>query len=314
VSQEVHRVGKVYVGTAGWSYADWEGVVYPLAKPNGFSPLRYLADYFDAFEVDSTFYRPPSARMAEGWLRQTQHREDFRFTLKLWRRFTHERGEPWTPADVDAFRLGIDPLARASRLGGVLLQFPWSFRDNPENRGWLERLAKVLGEYPLFVEVRHGSWEERGGYDFFRSLGLGVCNIDQPIFGKSVKPGAVLTGRLGYVRLHGRNYQAWFAEAKPGETEEEHRNERYNYLYSDAELAEWVGHIHQLMRQADAVYVFTNNHYRGQAPANALQLRAKLSGHAVPIPPTVLENFSFLRSIAAESPGLNRRGTQERLF
>jgi uncharacterized protein YecE (DUF72 family) len=307
-------VGKVYVGTAGWSYADWEGIVYPLAKPRGFSPLRYLADYFDAFEVDSTFYRPPSARMAEGWLRQTQHREDFRFTLKLWQRFTHERKEPWTPADVDSVRLGLEPLARAGRLGGLLLQFPWSFRDTPENRQRLDRLAKEFGGYPLFVEVRHGSWGEGEGYDFFRSLGLNVCNIDQPIFGRSITPGAVLTGQLGYVRLHGRNYQAWFAEAKAGETEQERRNERYNYLYADAELEEWVGHIHELMRQADAVYVFTNNHYRGQAPANALQLRAKLSGHAVPVPPAMLESFSFLGSIAAESAGPAPRGKQERLF
>ena len=294
-------MGKAYVGTAGWSYKDWEGIVYPSEKPRRFSPLRYLADYFDAFEVDSTFYRPPTAQLAEGWVRQTRHREGFRFTLKLWQRFTHERAGPWTRTDVDSFRLGLDPVAEAGRLGGLLLQFPWSFRDNPENRDWLAKLAKEFSEYPLFVEVRHGSWGGPEGYEFFGSLGLNFCNIDQPIFGKSIKPSAVLTGKLGYVRLHGRNYQAWFAPAKPEQTEEEHRNERYNYLYSDAELDEWVGHIHELMRQADAVYVFTNNHYRGQAPANALQLRSKLSGQVVPVPPVMLESFPVLRNIAART-------------
>ena len=321
-------MGKVYVGTAGWSYKDWEGIVYPLEKPGGFSPLRYLADYFDAFEVDSTFYRPPTARLAEGWLRQTRHREGFRFTLKLWQRFTHERAEHWTPADVDNFRLGLDPLTEAGRLGGLLLQFPWSFRDNAENRDWLAKLAREFSEYPLFVEVRHGSWGSPEGYEFFGSLKLNFCNIDQPIFGKSIKPSAVLTGKLGYVRLHGRNYQAWFAPAKQEQTEEEHRpstgsgrtelvearNERYNYLYSDAELDEWVGHIHELMRQADAVYVFTNNHYRGQAPANALQLRSKLSGQVVPVPPTMLEGFPLLRNIAAQASPPPRAAKQERLF
>ena len=292
----------VYVGTAGWSYEDWEGIVYPAVKPKGFSFLRYLSDYFNAFEVNSSFYRPPTARMARGWLRQTARRDDLRFTLKLWRRFTHEREEPWTPADVELYRAGIDPLAEAGRLGGVLLQFPWSFKNTPENREWLGRLAREFSDYPCFVEVRHGSWGEPESHEFFRSLGLGLCNIDQPIFGKSIEPSAVLTSREGYVRLHGRNYEAWFAQPRPGETDQQRRNARYDYLYSDSELDEWVGRIHELFRQADTVYVFTNNHYRGQAPANALQLQAKLSGHAVPVPPTMLESFPFLRDIASEVP------------
>jgi len=306
-------MAKVYVGTAGWSYDDWEGVVYPLPKPKGFTPLRYLADYFGAFEVNSTFYRPPSPRMAEGWVRQTRHREEFRFTLKLWRRFTHERKEPWTPTDVDTFRIGVDPLAQAGKLGGILLQFPWSFRNTEESRDWLAGLTREFGEYPLFVEVRHGSWDRPEAYEFFGSVGLNFCNIDQPVIGRSIKPSAVLTGRLGYVRLHGRNYEAWFAEPKPGQSEEERRNERYNYLYSDSELDQWVAHIHELMRQADTVYVFTNNHYRGQAPANALQIQAKISGSAVPVPSPMLEHFPFLRDVAA-APTSRPAGKQERLF
>jgi len=304
----------VYVGTAGWSYKDWEGIVYPAKKPKGFSPLNYLADYLDAVEVNSTFYRPPSAKLAEGWVRQTRHREDFRFTLKLHQRFTHERKEPWTPTDVDTFKQGIDPLAEAGRLGGVLLQFPWSFRDVPANRDWLSRLAGEFSDYPLFVEVRHGSWGRPEGYEFFGSLGLGFCNIDQPILGTSIKPSAVLTGEQGYVRLHGRNYQTWFAKARPGQSDEERRNERYNYLYSEGELEEWVGHIHELMSQTDTVYVFTNNHYRGQAPANALQLQAKLSGHAVPVPPTMFEEFPVLRDIAVQASSGQSPRKQGRLF
>ena len=162
--------------------------------------------------------------------------------------------------------------------------------------------------------VRHDSWGKPEGYEFFGSLGLGFCNIDQPIFGKSIKPSAVLTGRQGYVRLHGRNYQAWFAEKRPDETEEEHRDERYNYLYSEAELDEWVKRIHELMGQAELVFVITNNHYRGQAPANALQLRTKLFGHTVPVPPTMLEHFPFLRDIATSAAPKRASDKQKRLF
>lgn len=306
-------MGKVYIGTAGWSYKDWEGIVYPVRKVRGFSPLRYLARYFDAVEVNATFYRPPSPQAAEGWLEQTRDREDFRFTLKLHQRFTHEREEPWSGEEAGTFKRGIDPLAEAGRLGGLLLQFPWSFRDTPENRDWLARLAREFSDYPLFVEVRHGSWGRSEAYEFFRSLGLNFCNIDQPILGKSVKPSAVLTGRLGYVRLHGRNYEAWFAEPEPGRSDQDRRDQRYNYLYSEAELDEWVDRIHQLLRQADTVYVFTNNHYRGQAPANALQLRAKITGHAVAVPPLLLEHFPFLREIALP-PTSAPPGRQQRLF
>ncbi len=305
---------KVYVGTAGWSYADWEGVVYPAARPRGFSPLSYLSEYFDAVEVNSSFYRAPAPRAAAGWLRQTRHRDDFRFALKLWQRFTHQREELWTPADVDLYRAGIDPLAEGGRLAAILMQFPWSFRDTAGNRDWLGRLAEVFSGYPCFVEVRHGSWGCPDGYRFFRSLGLGFCNIDQPVVGQSIKPSAVLTGRHGYVRLHGRNREAWFAQPRPGQTPQQRRNERYDYLYSEEELDEWVGHIHELFRQADTVYVFTNNHYRGQAPANALQLRAKLSGHAVPVPPPMLESFPFLREIASEVPPAGAGREQKRLF
>src|SRR5208283_627141 len=110
---------KIYVGTAGWSYPDWVGVVYPSPRPRGKSQLSYLADYLDAVEINTSFYRPPPAAMSEKWLKQVAAKPGFLFTAKLWRRFTHERGAPWTPAEVEQFKRGMRPLREAQRLGAL---------------------------------------------------------------------------------------------------------------------------------------------------------------------------------------------------
>ena len=281
----------LFVGTAGWSYPDWEGIFYPRKKPRGFDELRYLARYFNAVELNNTFYRPPLANYAKRWVERTADAGRFHFTLKLWQRFTHERQQPYTNEDLRTFKEGIEPLAASDRLGGILIQFPWSFQSNAENAEYLERLSADFAEYRRFIEVRHKSWQNEEAFDFFRRLGLNWTNIDQPISKTSVRPSALVTGDAAYVRLHGRNYKAWF-DRDAG------RDERYNYLYSDDELDEWVQKIQTLVGTVDFVYAFTNNHFRGQAPANSLQIVSKLTGAAVDVPETLAETYPFLRDIA----------------
>ena len=123
---------RVRIGPAGWSYKDWEGVVYPAAPGRRFDQLAYLARYFDAIEVNSSFYRIPPPAHAVSWARRTASNPDFRFTAKLYRGFTHEKAVE--PGDAEAFRRFLDPLAEAGRLGALLVQFPWSFRNDAENR------------------------------------------------------------------------------------------------------------------------------------------------------------------------------------
>lgn len=286
----------LFVGTAGWSYPDWEGIVYPKKKPHGFDELRYMAQYFNAIELNNTFYRPPLANYAKRWVERTADVPRFHFTLKLWQRFTHERGEPYTERDLDVFKSGIAPLAESDRLGGILFQFPWSFQNTPENAQYLEKLSGDFSGYRRFLEVRHKSWQNEQSFRFFRELGLNWTNIDQPVSRTSVRPSAVVTGEAAYVRLHGRNYKAWFSK-------DAGRDERYNYLYSDEELDEWVKNIKNLIGSVDYVYAFTNNHYRGQAPANALQIMSKLSGTAVDVPEALAETYPFLRDIQRREPG-----------
>ena len=289
----------VRVGTSGWSYPDWEGRFYPRAKPRGFDALEYLARFFDCVEVNSSFYRPPTARFAASWLRRTP--PSFEFTFKLHQRFTHERDRPWSADEVRRYRDGVEPVREAGRLGAVLVQYPWSFRADHEALRHLEAIRRDFGDLPLVVEVRHASWATDQAATFLRASGLGFCNIDQPAGRSGLAPMTRVTSPIGYVRLHGRNREAWFSK-------DAGRDSRYDYLYREDELEEWIERIHEIARASQKTYVFTNNHYRGQAPANALQILSKLQGRRVPVPAPLLETYPFLASIAAEERAAGEQG------
>jgi len=283
----------VRVGPAGWAYDDWGGVVYPRQRPAGFHEASYLADYFDTIEINVSFYRPLTPAMTQRWLERVAHNPDFLFTAKLWQRFTHERD--YTAADEREFRQGMDILLEAGKLGTLLLQFPWSFKNTSEDRAYLFALAKTFCDYPLVVEVRHASWNEPAFYQELTGHDIGFCNIDQPVIGRSMKPTAQTTAPVGYVRLHGRNYREWFAD-RP---DDEAAGERYNYLYSLEELKPWAERIRRVAQDARLTFVITNNHFQGKAVTNALQLIHLLSQKPVKVPPPLLQHYPELNSIAA---------------
>jgi uncharacterized protein YecE (DUF72 family) len=271
--------------------------VYPAQKPRGFHEASYLAKYFDTIEINVSFYRPILAKTADAWLQQVQQNENFRFTAKLWRGFTHDRNA--TAADEKEFKEGVTPLLEAGRLGALLLQFPWSFRNTQENREYITRLRGQFSEYPLVLEVRHASWSEPGTLDMLEQLDLGLCNIDQPLFKTSLKPSAVATSSIGYVRLHGRNYQSWF-------TENRHVGERYDYLYSVAELDPWLDRVKAVEDATEDVYVVTNNHFLGKAVVNALEISSILRGQPVSVPPPLLAHYPELQEFAANGTEPNQ--------
>ena len=278
------------VGTAGWSYEDWEGVVYPVSKGRGFHPLAYLSSYVDIVEINSTFYRPAAPAMALSWLTKVGDRPEFLFAVKLHQAFTHGARE-FTAKDVDGFKTAVDLLQLRGRLAALLIQFPWSFRNTPENAAYLLRLFGAFSGYPLALEVRHASWDEPGFYALLGENKVAFCNIDQPLFKSSLGPSAVSTNPdFAYVRLHGRNQRNWFRK-------DAGRDDRYDYLYSRDELGDWVRRIKDLGSRSGKVYVITNNHYRGQAVANALQIRNMITGEKVDIPELLLEKYPVLRDI-----------------
>ncbi len=146
---------KLFIGPAGWDYADWRGVVYPPGL-KGTDRLTLLAGLFGAVEINVTFYRPITPDFARRWLAAVADFPDFRFTAKVWQVFTHERRLP--EAELAQFREGLAPLLTAGKLGVLLAQFPYSFHNTEDNRGYLLKLKSALQKFPLAVEVRHRSW------------------------------------------------------------------------------------------------------------------------------------------------------------
>ena len=273
------KTTKIRIGPAGWSYKDWEGVVYP---PHGskFDHLAYLAQFFDTVEINSPFYRIPPPTHAKSWVRRVAANDDFRFTTKIFRGFTHEHAT-LAKADVKAFCQYLDPLMDGGRLGAILIQFPWSFKNTPESRVKLVELFEAFAAYPKALEVRHATFQDPGFYDFLEEHDVSWVNVDQPLFADSVKPADTVTGPIAYARLHGRNYEKWFAHQESWE--------RYNYLYSEKELEPWVERIGKMAKNRDT-YVITNNHFRGQAILNAGDLKESL-GLDSKLPPQLKEAY-----------------------
>jgi uncharacterized protein YecE (DUF72 family) len=283
-------ITKTYIGPAGWAYKDWEGVVYPRKPGPKFDPLEYLARFFNTIEINSSFYRPFTESTAKSWVGRVTAARDFMFTAKLHRVFTHERGKS-TAEDEKLVREGMDELRGADKLGALLLQFPWSFKNTDDDRLYLAKLLERFRDYPLVLEIRHSSWNNPQIYEWLEEMSVGICNVDQPLFAKSIKPADLTTSQIGYVRLHGRNYQDWFREKAP-------RDDRYNYLYSVDELEPWITRIKEIAAKTKEAYVITNNHFRGQAVVNALEIKATLAEERVAAPAPLFQKYPELNESA----------------
>lgn len=281
---------RIRIGTAGWSYEDWEGIVYPAPRRRGFHPLDFLARFIDCVEINSTFYRPAPAAMAASWVRRVADFPGFLFAVKVHQSFTHERPR-LDPAAAESFLRGVEPLAEAGRLAALLLQFPWSFAFTPPNLDYLASLLRLYAAYPLAVEFRQSAWDDPQARALLTEKRAAFVNIDQPTIGRSLGPTSIVTNPdFSYVRLHGRNAKDWF---RPGAG----RDARYDYLYAKDELGEWVKRIKDLAASSQSVFVITNNHYRGQALANALQIKNLMTGRKLEVPEGLLRQYPVLDEI-----------------
>ncbi len=293
---------QIRVGTAGWSYKDWEGVFYPPGMQRRKQhPLEIIARCFDMVEINTSFYGHIKPELARLWARRAAEvNREFVFTAKLHRSFTHSPlavMEPTSaatikPSDEDErlAREGLDALAATGKLGALLIQFPVSFKNTSLNREYLENLLRQFIEYPRVVEVRHASWDNPETIRDFEQRNVSFCNIDQPLIGRALDATEYVTAPVGYVRLHGRNYGQWF--------EAEKSEDRYNYFYPEAELAGWKDKIERIAAKAEVTYVVANNHFEAKAGANALQLKHMLTGQRVKSPEPLLKHYPELKAIA----------------
>ncbi|HEY7462011.1 MAG TPA: DUF72 domain-containing protein [Gemmatimonadota bacterium] len=284
---------EVSFGIAGWSYPDWEGVVYP---PGTRDKLRWLAGFVDLIEVNASFYAFLTPANAEDWLARTADLPDFRFAAKANRVFTHEREDAAGPPEAHATRAFLEPLRRSERLAALLFQFPFSFRDGAEARHRLERIADAFRGLPLVAEVRHASWQTPEALGFLGETGFSVANIDLPTGSQGFAERLAKTGEPGYLRLHGRNAAEWFRT-------DAGRDARYDYLYGDEELEELAERIEELARRFRQLVIVTNNHYRGQALANLAELAVRTGGPRWPLPAPLLATYPRLAAVGyAVSP------------
>jgi uncharacterized protein YecE (DUF72 family) len=181
-------------------------------------------------------------------------------------------------------------LAATGKFGALLIQFPVSFKNTSLNREYLETLLRQFIEYPRVVEVRHSTWNNPETVSYFEERNVSFCNIDQPQLGRSLEPTTHVTSGLGYVRLHGRNYDQWF--------EAERSADRYNYLYKSTELEVWRERVVSIAEKAKITFVVANNHFEAKAGVNALQMKNMLTGRRVLAPETLIEHYPELKKIA----------------
>lgn len=271
------------IGTAGWSYPHWNGVVYPASYPPGFHPLQLLAKSFDAVEINSSFYAHLKPEVVKLWMKKTEANPRFQFTAKMHQRFTHHR--ILQDGDVASFKDGLLPILKANKLGALLMQFPWSFRFTQENREFFIKLRRAFHEFPLVAEMRHSSWMADEAIGTFLDYRVGFCNIDQPEYTRAMPPTSFLTSNIGYVRLHGRNPQnSLGAYERSAQENNSARLRQHDYLYSEDELNAWAQKIRHVNRFADATFVVFNNDAGAKSVVNALELKALMTGSHVVAP------------------------------
>jgi uncharacterized protein YecE (DUF72 family) len=243
---------EIIVGTSGYSFEDWVGPFYPPGTRKEQMFDHYI-QHFAAVELNFTYYRLPTARTMEALANKGP--PGFLFWVKANQQTTHKQDR----SVAAEFLAGIHPLADAGKLAGVLLQFPQSFHRTVDNRKYLAAALEDLAGPPLAVEFRHRSWDDPSTFAGLRDREVTLVVPDCPAIPDLFRIAPTLTTSTGYLRLHSRNADKWYA----GEAA------RYDYSYGDDELREIAASWLSLEQRMDRLYGFFNNCHHAQAAQNA---------------------------------------------
>ncbi len=284
------------MGTCSWTDPTMVRSWYPPAARTAADRLRYYSRRFDTVEVDSSFYGLPTPATATLWAERTPEgftfhvkafalltrhgirpvqlppplREGYDYELDRYGRILH----PPSALREEAFALfgeALEPLRAESKLGLILMQFPPYFVANQANREYVAYSLGLLAPDRVAVEFRHASWiepdEAETTLELLSSLGAAYVCVDEPQLpaANALPPLAAVTAEAAYVRFHGRNAATW--NARTGSAAE-----RFKYLYSVDELAEWVEPVRRMTEQAATTYLMFNNCFADYAPTNAQQM------------------------------------------
>jgi uncharacterized protein YecE (DUF72 family) len=290
---------KFNIGTAGWSYKDWVPNFYPKNQSGGFDWLQFYSQYFNCVEVNSTYYTYISPKIVDGWIKKVEGTRDFIFHIKLHQDFTHKR--KFDEQNIKAVHNNLDQLRKSERLGGLLIQFPYSYSFDGNSVQHIQKLRDIFSDVSCFVEVRHQSWKNNRALEFFKENDLTFCTIDQPQIGQAIEFDPIITNDKAYIRFHGRNVESWKKSlsnfGKPQTYEEQ--SSRYSYLYSPGELVEIDLKIKSIKHKVKEVNVIMNNHPQGDAVANAFELIHLLEEKTkVEMPPHILKAYPRLQEMS----------------
>lgn len=290
---------KYYIGTAGWSYKDWVPNFYPKNQSGGFDWLQFYSHYFNCVEVNSTYYTYISPKIVEGWIKKNENSDEFIFHIKLHQDFTHKR--KFDEQNIKSVRFNLDLLKKSERLGGLLIQFPYSFSFDGVSVQHIQKIKDIFSDISCFVEVRHSSWRNNRAIEFFKQNDLTLCTIDQPQIGQSIPFEPIITNEKAYIRFHGRNIEAWKKSLSNFGKEQtyEEQSSRYSYLYSPGELVEIAQKIKAIEGKVKEINVIMNNHPKGDAVANAFELIHLLKEKTkVEMPLTIIKAYPRLEEIS----------------
>lgn len=265
----------ILIGTSGYDYPEWKGVFYPPeVKRADF--LSYYSTQFNALELNNTFYNMPTAERLYSFYQRSQGR--VKFSVKANRMLTHEVDSKWQNA-ADEFKSAVNPLLEKDSLSALLFQFPQSFHYTKENRIYLAKLIDEFQGYPVVIEFRHREWVRESVFEGLvqRKASIAFCDMPQlkslPNTDLDDSLYSSIMGPIAYIRLHGRNANAWYAQDSASPTEKANASARYLYDYSDEELVQFVPGISRIKDKGKLIQVYFNNHPNGNGAKNAKKLK-----------------------------------------